>query len=126
MSTLREASEQYLQLRRDLGYKLRGAGRLLQNFVAFAEREGASHVTTDLALRWAQQPVGRPAGDLGFAPPGGAPFRRLAQRLGSTHGSAARRPAALPLSSGSGRTSTATRRSGISSGQPVDSLRPRD
>ena len=26
--------------------------------MAFAEREGASHVTTDLALRWAQQPSG--------------------------------------------------------------------
>ena len=36
----------------------REPGRLLQNFLAFAEREGASHVTTDLALRWAQQPSG--------------------------------------------------------------------
>src|SRR3954468_17587760 len=58
MSTLREAAEQYLQLRRNLGCQLREAGRLLQDFLAFAEREGASHVTTDLALRWAQQPAG--------------------------------------------------------------------
>src|SRR5262249_27585756 len=58
MSTLREAAEQYLQLRRDLGSKLCETGRLLQSFLAFAEREGASHVTTDLALRWAQQPAG--------------------------------------------------------------------
>jgi integrase/recombinase XerD len=58
MSTLRQAAEQYLQLRRDLGYKLRETGRRLEDFVAFAEREGASHVTTDLALRWAQQPAG--------------------------------------------------------------------
>ena len=58
MSTLREAAEQYLQLRRDLGSKLSETGRLLQSFLAFAEREGASHVTTDLALRWAQQPSG--------------------------------------------------------------------
>jgi integrase/recombinase XerD len=58
MSTLRRAAEQYLQLRRDLGYKLRETGRRLEDFVAFAEREGASHVTTDLALRWAQQPAG--------------------------------------------------------------------
>src|ERR1700723_1630625 len=58
MSKLRETSEQYLQLRRELGYKLRGVARLLRNFVAFAEREGAAHVTTDLALRWAQQPPG--------------------------------------------------------------------
>jgi integrase/recombinase XerD len=58
MSTLREAAEQYLQLRRNLGCQLRETGRLLEDFLAFAEREGASHVTTDLALRWAQQPAG--------------------------------------------------------------------
>jgi integrase/recombinase XerD len=58
MSNLREAAEQYLRLRRNLGCKLLEAGRLLQNFLAFAQREGASHVTTDLALRWAQQPSG--------------------------------------------------------------------
>src|SRR4051812_2091295 len=58
MSTLRQAAEQYLQLRRDLGYKLRETGRRLGDFVAFSERGGASHVTTDLALRWAQQPAG--------------------------------------------------------------------
>ncbi len=56
MSKLREAVEQYLQLRRNLGCKLLEPGRLLQNFLAFAERAGASHVTTDLALRWAQEP----------------------------------------------------------------------
>jgi integrase len=56
MSQLREAAEQYLQLRRNLGCQLLEPGRLLQDFLAFAEREGASHVTTDLALRWAQQP----------------------------------------------------------------------
>jgi len=58
MSKLREAAEQYLQLRRNLGCKLVETGRLLQDFLAFAEWEGASHVTTDLALRWAQQPAG--------------------------------------------------------------------
>jgi integrase/recombinase XerD len=56
MSKLREAAEQYLQLRRNLGCKLVETGRLLQNFLAFAEREKASHLTADLALRWAQQP----------------------------------------------------------------------
>jgi len=58
MSTLREAAEQYLQLRHELGYKLRGVVGLLRNFVVFAERDGATHVTADLALRWAQQPSG--------------------------------------------------------------------
>ena len=58
MNKLREAVEQYLQLRGALGYKLEGVVRLLRSFVTFAEREGAAHVTTDLALRWAQQPLG--------------------------------------------------------------------
>jgi integrase/recombinase XerD len=57
MSKLREACEQYLQLRRELGYQLRGVAPLLRSFVAFAERERADNVTTDLALRWAQKPA---------------------------------------------------------------------
>jgi integrase/recombinase XerD len=58
MSTLRETCEQYLRLRHELGYQLRGPARLLRSFVTYAEREGATYVTTDLALRWAQQPAG--------------------------------------------------------------------
>src|SRR5262249_15917927 len=58
MSQLREAAEQYLRLRRDLGCQRREGGRLLHDFLAFAEREGAAHVTTDLAVRWAQRPAG--------------------------------------------------------------------
>jgi len=62
MSQLRQAVEEYLQLRRSLGFRLRGPGRLLHSFVAFAEREKATHLTADLALRWAQQPAdARPA-----------------------------------------------------------------
>ncbi|HEY7330691.1 MAG TPA: tyrosine-type recombinase/integrase [Gemmataceae bacterium] len=56
MSKLRDACEEYLQLRHELGSQLREATGLLRNFVTFAEREGAAFVTTDLALRWAQQP----------------------------------------------------------------------
>lgn len=52
MSDLREAMEQYLSLRRSLGFKLIDAESALRSFVAFAERDTASHVTTDLALRW--------------------------------------------------------------------------
>jgi len=52
MSSLREAMQQYLSLRRSLGLKLIKVDSTLRNFVAFAEREAASHVTTDLALRW--------------------------------------------------------------------------
>jgi integrase/recombinase XerD len=57
MSQLQEAVQEYLQLRRSLGFQLRGPGRLLHRFAAFAEREKATHLTADLALRWAQQPA---------------------------------------------------------------------
>jgi integrase len=56
MSELRKALEEYLAVRRALGFKLRLCGSLLHRFVAFAEQEGASFITTDLALRWATQP----------------------------------------------------------------------
>ena len=52
MSALREAMQHYLSLRRSLGFKLINVESTLRSFVAFAEREAASHVTTDLALRW--------------------------------------------------------------------------
>ena len=52
MSALREAIQQYLSLRRSLGFKLIKVESTLRSFVAFAEREAASHITTDLALRW--------------------------------------------------------------------------
>ena len=55
MNTLRESMEQYVQLRRNLGAKLRGVDSSLRSFVAFAERQNASFITTDLALRWAQR-----------------------------------------------------------------------
>jgi integrase len=53
---LRQAAQDYLALRRGLGFKLRSAGLALMDFIAFLEREGASHLTTELALRWATQP----------------------------------------------------------------------
>ena len=52
MSALRKAMQQYLSLRRSLGFKLIKAESTLRSFVAFSEREAASHITTDLALRW--------------------------------------------------------------------------
>ena len=57
MSGLREAIESYLALRRSLGFTLRLPGSQLHRFVEFAEAEGKTYVTTDLALRWAQQPT---------------------------------------------------------------------
>ena len=57
MSTLSKAVDDYLELRRKLGYKLHESGTLLKQFVSFLEAEGASHITTELALRWATQPT---------------------------------------------------------------------
>jgi integrase/recombinase XerD len=56
MTTLRTAVQDYLAMRRGLGFKLRDAGAGLLKFVSFMERNRASHITTDLALEWAQKP----------------------------------------------------------------------
>jgi integrase/recombinase XerD len=56
MSALRQSLDDYLALRRSVGYKLEDAARILASFVAFAERAGAGTITTELALSWATQP----------------------------------------------------------------------
>ena len=56
MTTLRAAVQEYLALRRSLGFKLYDAGKGLLAFVTFMEQHRASHITTQLALTWAQQP----------------------------------------------------------------------
>ena len=53
MTTLRQAVEGYLSLRRALGFQLRDVGTALARFLAFCEAEGAAVVTADLARRWA-------------------------------------------------------------------------
>lgn len=62
MSELRKALNEYLAVRRALGFKLKAQGRLLHSFVDFVELQRASFVTRSLALRWAMDsPVGQPA-----------------------------------------------------------------
>lgn len=56
-TTVREAMETYLALRRGLGAQLRVVGGYLHRFVEFLERQGATVVTTELALRWATSAV---------------------------------------------------------------------
>jgi integrase/recombinase XerD len=49
-------------MRRNLGFKLREAGKGLLDFVAFMEQRRAAYITQALALAWAQQPSNvRPA-----------------------------------------------------------------
>jgi len=56
MNTLRQAAQEYLTMRRSLGYKLQGAGKSLLDFVTFMEQHRASYITQSLALAWAKQP----------------------------------------------------------------------
>ncbi len=53
MNGLRLALDDYLTLRRGLGYKLEEAQKLLSDFVSYLERHNSSFVTTKLSLEWA-------------------------------------------------------------------------
>ena len=57
MTTLRQAAQEYVAMRRDLGFKLQRAGKELLDFVRFMEQHRASYITQALALAWAQQPA---------------------------------------------------------------------
>ncbi len=57
MNTLREAVDEYLALRRGLGFTLKQDGKALRKFVTFMEQRRASYITSALALEWAQQPA---------------------------------------------------------------------
>jgi len=57
MNTLRQDIHEYLDMRRDLGFKLREAGHALLDFATFMEHLQASYITQKLALIWAQLPI---------------------------------------------------------------------
>ncbi|MBS0343911.1 MAG: tyrosine-type recombinase/integrase [Proteobacteria bacterium] len=57
MNSLREAMQDYLALRRSLGFRMYEASLKLPQFVDFMEQRNASHITIALALEWAQQRV---------------------------------------------------------------------
>jgi len=56
MSLLRKAAEEYLAMRRALGFKLTTQGQLLLSFVDYCQARNADHITTELALAWATHP----------------------------------------------------------------------
>ena len=56
MSDLREMLEDYLTVRRGLGFKLEDYPWMLGDFLSYLEAAGACTVTADLALAWALQP----------------------------------------------------------------------
>jgi integrase/recombinase XerD len=55
MNALRQAVQDYLRMRRALGFKLQEAGKALLDFSAFMEQRRASYITVPLAVEWAKQ-----------------------------------------------------------------------
>jgi integrase/recombinase XerD len=76
MSELSATIDEYLALRRALGFKMELAARLLAQFARYCEQVGATRVTVEVAVGWAT------------APAGGSPGW-WAQRLGIVRGFAA-------------------------------------
>jgi integrase len=52
MNPLRDALERYITMRRGFGYKMRCQALLLARFVTYMEHQGATIITTKLALDW--------------------------------------------------------------------------
>jgi integrase/recombinase XerD len=59
MTAWHRALNEYLALRRSVGFKLEEAARVLPRFVTYLERRHASTITSDLALAWAMEPHGK-------------------------------------------------------------------
>jgi integrase len=57
MSTMRQAAESYLALRRAMGFKIEKPGRLVLQFADHLDRLGAQQLTIETALAWARQPA---------------------------------------------------------------------
>jgi len=57
MSALRARAEEYLAMRRALGFRLESWGPRLMSFVRFCEERGTTTVTTDMAVEWATSTV---------------------------------------------------------------------
>lgn len=58
MSGVQTHVDDYLRLRRALGFKLKEEERLLGQLVGYLETAGATTVTSELAIGWARLPVG--------------------------------------------------------------------
>lgn len=57
MIDLRQQVNEYLTIRRSLGFKLLQHGRLLNDFVSYLDNVGESVLTSQLALAWATRPT---------------------------------------------------------------------
>jgi integrase len=57
MKSLRTAIEDYIALRRSLGFKLHEMANGLTEFASFLEQKATPYITTAVALEWAMQPA---------------------------------------------------------------------
>lgn len=57
MKSLKQTVQEYIRMRRHLGFKMRHEERRLRRFVSFMELHNASYITTRLALKWATEPA---------------------------------------------------------------------
>jgi integrase len=64
MTALRQALDDYLAMRRALGYKLERAEKDLKKFITYLEGLGEEYVTIQSALTWATLPSGANRGYL--------------------------------------------------------------
>ncbi len=62
MSRLDQAVDDYLTVRRAMGFKLALAGRLLPQFVDYLNQAGATSITVEHALAWARLPINSTVG----------------------------------------------------------------
>lgn len=85
MSSLASCLEEYLSLRRSLGYKLQRAPQVLADFVGYMEAHGAGHITVPLALDWAVQPEAASPGWRASRLGAVRCFARYAQALDPAH-----------------------------------------
>lgn len=56
MKSLESSVEEYVKIRKSVGYKLERAEYDLKKFIAFLAEQGVDHITTLLALQWAHLP----------------------------------------------------------------------
>jgi integrase len=76
MSSLAQHLEEYLRVRRALGYKLERHGQILPDLITYLQEHGSSTITSELAIAWARSTTG-------------ACTRHWANRLGACRGFAA-------------------------------------
>jgi integrase len=55
---MRQTAQQYLQMRRSLGYQLTEPGRLLLDFADYLDTRGVKHLTIEAVVAWATAPQG--------------------------------------------------------------------